>query len=325
MYLYRTIISQSIKTTWRNKYLWFFGLFAALLGNSGEYQMLFHRFDSVNEGLFPGFKKIIDTGIFSKSALINLRQLAVEEPFSLFIFASLMLIIIIVSAFLIWLSISSQAALVNNSARIKTSKHHNLKDGLEVGIKKFWPVFLLNIILKAIIYIIFLLLSLPVMASVMTQNFTKTGIIFIVSFLVYLPVAIVLSFIIKYSVAYVVVKGEKVINSLKMGWQLFVKNWLISLEMAFLLFFINFMVALILLLLMLVFSVPFLFIVLILVKAGLGLYTWAILVIAFIIYFFAVLLTGAFLSAFQINAWTSLFIELIGRGGVSKLHRVFGK
>ncbi len=36
MTLYRDILGQSLKSAWHNKYLWFFGLFAALLGNAGE-------------------------------------------------------------------------------------------------------------------------------------------------------------------------------------------------------------------------------------------------------------------------------------------------
>jgi hypothetical protein len=40
MTLYRSIFRQAWAITWQYKYLWFFGFFAALLGNGGEYEIL---------------------------------------------------------------------------------------------------------------------------------------------------------------------------------------------------------------------------------------------------------------------------------------------
>ena len=325
MYLYRTILSQAIKNVWRHKYLWFFGLFAALLGNSGEMQILFYRYDNLSSGLFPGCRRFLETGFFSKATIINIGRLAQEEPFSLFMVLSLFIIFAALSVFIISLSISSQAGLVNNAASIKTDKKHSFKEGLATGMKNFWPVLGLNIILKLIIFIIFVILSLPIIASISTANFTTTSLIFVISFLIYVPLAITLAFIIKYAVAFVVIKGSRFFESIKLGWKLFIKNWLVSIEMAFILFFINFLAAVLLLLLLLVFSVPFLFIILLFAKFGLVFYTWIIIVLAIIFYLSAIVLAGSVLSAFQIFSWTGLFIELIGKGGVSKLTRLFSK
>ncbi|RLC39230.1 hypothetical protein DRH27_00160 [Candidatus Falkowbacteria bacterium] len=325
MYLYRTILSQAFKNVWRNKYLWFFGLFAALVGSSGEIQVLFYRYDSLSEGLFPGFRRILETGFLSKETLVNIGQLARTEPFSLFMVFSLFIVFIALGVFILWLSISSQAALVNNAARIKTDKKHNFKEGLEVGMKNFWPVLGLNIFLKLMIFAIFVILSLPIISSIATGNFTATSLVFIISFLIYVPLAIILSFIIKYAVAYVVIRGSRMLESIKLGWQLFLKNWLISIEMAFILFFISFLAAIALLMLLLIFSIPFLFIIILFIKFNLYFYTWAVIVLAIVFYLLVILLTGAILSAFQVFSWTGLFIELIGKGGVSKLTRMFGK
>ena len=67
----------------------------------------------------------------------------------------------------------------------------------------------------------------------------------------------------KYAIAYVVIKGSGFVEAVKLGWQLFVKNWLVSLEMAFILFFINFAVGFGLLLLFLISAGPFLFLALV--------------------------------------------------------------
>jgi hypothetical protein len=40
MSLYRSILKRAWEISWKFKYLWFFGLFAALLGNGGEFEII---------------------------------------------------------------------------------------------------------------------------------------------------------------------------------------------------------------------------------------------------------------------------------------------
>ena len=50
MSFYRNILKQAWKITWRNKYLWWLGIFAALLGNGGEFEILFNNAGIVKMG-----------------------------------------------------------------------------------------------------------------------------------------------------------------------------------------------------------------------------------------------------------------------------------
>ncbi len=326
MSLYRNILSRAWQITWRSKYLWFFGLFAALLGNGGELEVIFRGFSGdMSQGLFPALRRFAETGIFSKQAIANIGQLVLEDPISLFFVLAVFLILVILICFLIWLVIVSQAALVNNSANIIAGKNHDFKQGIEAGMKKFWPVLGLNLLIKIIIYLVFVLLSLPVIFSIGQSSFIKANLLFVISFLIFIPVGIVLAFIIKYAIAYVVIKGSQFLEAIKLGCQLFVKNWLISLEMAFILFFINFLVGFCLLLLFLVLAVPFLFLALIFAQSALYFNFWVIIVLALILYLSIIILVGAGLAAFQISSWTGLFIELVSRGGMSKIVRIFDK
>ena len=72
MSLYRNILKQSWQTTWRNKYLWFFGIFAVFLGNAGEYKILSYSLSGDNQSILPAVDKIVQTGIFSKHAFDNI-------------------------------------------------------------------------------------------------------------------------------------------------------------------------------------------------------------------------------------------------------------
>jgi hypothetical protein len=62
-----------------------------------------------------------------------------------------------------------------------------------------------------------------------------------------------------------------------------------------------------------------------LIKFGLFFNFWVLMVLAFVILLMVIFLIGSVLATFQISSWTGLFIELIGRGGVSKLVRMFDK
>jgi hypothetical protein len=95
--------------------------------------------------------------------------------------------------------------------------------------------------------------------------------------------------------------------------------------MAFFLFGINFLVSLCLVFMVLVLAIPFLFVALVFIKSGLFFSFWVVIILALITLILLILFIGACLSVFQVSAWTGLFVELSGRGGTSKLIRMFGR
>jgi hypothetical protein len=327
MNLYRNILKRAWEITWKFKYLWFFGLFVALLGNGGEMEIISRSFDINNsEGFFSGFGDIFtSTGIFSRGVFGNIGNLAVHDPFNLFMVILLILIMALLTIFVIWLMVVSQAAIVNNTACIVADKGHNLKDGLLAGIKKFWPVFGLNVLVKFIIMFIFFLISLPFLVSYSHSSVFSATLVFIISYLIFIPAAIIMSFIIKYSIGYSVIKNYNFIEALKSGWNLFLRNWLVSLEMAFILFFINFFAGLLLIILLLILATPFLFFALLFIKTALIFNFWLLAIFAFVLFLAVIIVVGSALAVFQTSSWTGLYIELIGRGGISKLVRMFDK
>ncbi len=327
MFLYRNILSQAWKITWRYRYLWFFGLFAALLGNGGEMEIVLNGFDGGSSNIIPGLQSLhglLQIDFFSVHTLDNIGQLLINDPATLLVSLAIFLLIIFLTAFIVWLVIISQGALVHNAARVISGKKHDFKSGLEAGMKKFWPVFGLNATVKIIIYILLLIVSLPVLAE--TYRSTATiSLSFVILFLIFVPLSVVLSFVVKYAVAYAVIKGNHFIDAIRLSWRLFTRNWLVSVEMAFLLFFINLLAGLCLLFLIFVLAIPFLFVALVFIKSGLFFSFWAVVILAMILFLLIIMFVGACLAVFQISSWTGLFIELTGRGGTSKLTRIFSR
>jgi len=326
MSLYRNILGQAWKITWRNKYLWFFGLFAALLGNGGEYEILFRGLSGDSgKDFFPGWRNIAETGVFSSGTLANISQLFRSDTFSMIILLIIGLVILVLFGFLVWLTIVSQVALVNNSAGVIAGKTRHFKDGVISGMKNFWPVFGLNIIIKAIIYLAFALIGLPIIFSVFKGGWQIASVLYMVLFIILIPVAIAFSFMIKYAIAYVVIKGSGFLSAIREGWKLFTKNWLVSIEMAFILFLINFLVGLGIVLIILILAIPFLFLALILYKLMALIGFWLVALIGLATFLLIIMIGGAGLATFQVSSWTGLFIELIGKGGTSKITRVLDR
>jgi len=325
MTLYRNILKSAWKNTWHNKYLWFFGLFAALIGNGGELEIFFKSFNERMDGGFVNWVKTMSsTGIFSMNALRNIGHLIMEDTGTMFLLIFTLILILVLGGFLLYLVIMSQIAIVNNTANDKLGKKHDIQTGVKAASKSFWSVLGLNFILKFFSYILFGILTIPIALSLISKGIWGYGVLFVVLYIIFVPVILFFSFIIKYAIAYAVIKNEHWIESLKNGWSLFMKNKLISIEMTFILFFINLLSAFALILIFLVLSVPFIFI---LVFSNILAYMNVFFIFMGIIILFIIFtaFVGSILATFQISTWTYLFIELETKGGTSKLKRLFQK
>jgi len=320
MPFYRNILKQAWSLTWRNKYLWWFGIFAALLGNGGEFEILFNNAGAdPGQALFPAWQRIASTGVFSGQTFTNIGNLFRQDTLNMILVLVSCLIIFAIFLFIVWLVIVSQAAVVNNSAAIVKQKKHSFKQGADAGILNFWPVLTLNIIIKAVIYILLVGISLPV---IFFQESLNANLFYILALVIIVPVAIILSFIMKYAVAYAVINKSKVLQAIGQGCRLFKENWLVSFEMAVILFVVNLLVGLVIILAILVLAVPFLFLGLIFYYSFSLVGSWLVAILAFASFLFIVVSVGAALAVFQISSWTGLFLELEKKSGASKLVRM---
>lgn len=329
MSLYRKIFKRSLFLTWTNKYLWFFGLFAAILGAVGKYQVFISNLGGdFREDPLAWFASFFQSGVFKGITLNSVANSFQSDPVSMVIIVALVLILAVLTLFLVWLTIVSQVGLVNNSAEIlknnKNSSRLGIKEGVSAGIKYFWPALGINIIIKSLVYVFFALLALPVAALMVGVETSMVGVLYIVLFMVFVPLALVLSLILKYAVCYVVVRGEKFIDSIIKSWRLFTKNWLISIEMAAILFVLQFLLTGAVILVILTLFIPFLFFAFLAGGFSISAF-FLILSFALIIGIILTMFFGAVFATFEISSWTALFLELTGKRNVfSKIMRLAG-
>ncbi|MFA4942925.1 MAG: hypothetical protein WC564_04780 [Patescibacteria group bacterium] len=323
MFSYRKMLLQTLRITLKNKYLWFFGLFASLLSIGAEYQILTRAMSrSASWNWLYSWERFLNSGLFSQEFFSRIFDSFGRSPFLMSLVLAIGLIIVAAFLLLIWLAVVSQIALVNNSYQIIKSKKDiadsSLHSGILAGAKNFWSVLWLNLVSKIIINILVVLVSLPLIFVIWNRTFS--AIIYIILFILLIPLAVGLSLLIKYAIAFVVLKNKKFKVALKSAWTLFMQNWIISLEMSFVLFAISFVATFVILTLSLVLALPFFFLAMILLSAFTSLAFWSAVILGVIIVTIFIIFCGSILSTFQAAAWTNLFNHL-GRGVESRIER----
>lgn len=304
--LYRQILQKAWQITKKLPYLWPLGVFAALLGNGGEYQILIQQTGSV-----ANQPEILNQWRENLHAFLPNINLANGRIFVLFFTAVITVAIMLI---FFWLIISSLGGLIKGAALAQNNEKSTLKKLLLLGGKKFWSLLGLNLIAKVIVYGFLIFILVPLMIATFSQNKDSLNLLIIaLSFLIFIPLSIIVSLATKYAAAFVMLGGQKMWAGFKDGWRLFSANWLISLEMAFLLFAINILVGFLYLIAsILIFSPFFFFGIMNTIKApelfNILIYTSITILLIFSAF------VGAWLATFQTSSWTLLYLRLTEGG-----------
>ena len=149
---YRKIYPKAWQLVKKNPIIWFFGLFASLLGFY-EVKTLFNFSDKFPDFISSNIKSWID--IFATFSTTTLGWSNIPDVLALLGLFILFSIITI-------LAVSSQATLTKQ-ATLKSKRFSKglLVEQLKNGVDKFWPVFGLNIINSLIGYFFVSLVIVP--------------------------------------------------------------------------------------------------------------------------------------------------------------------
>jgi hypothetical protein len=327
MFLYRDVLKKSLAITWHHKYLWFFGLFAAVLSGVGSYDLPTGQGpDSWFSPFYNGFYSFFHQGITGGGIFDALATAFKDNPLATFAFLVFSVVLLILTVFLLWLTIVSEVGLINNSAKIISSNGKKEKttigEGVEVGIKNFWPVLGYNLITSIVITFLLFLVSLPLI-FVVPGSSIKIAWLYSLLFFVFIPLSLVIYFICKYAICFKVLKGKSFVDSIVDALKLFGKNWIISLEMAIILFLIDILFILAIVLAIKILAIPYLFLVSIVAAILPIIVSQVVLALGLIVALLFVVLAGSILMTFKLTAWTDVFINLVDKkGALPKVVRV---
>lgn len=315
MRIYRGIVRQAWDALWRNPVLWIFGLFAALAGNGGEFTALANTVDRIsNQASFLG---TLESAAATNRVAIVVHNLFLNIIRYPLITLWLMFLAAVTTLLIVWVVIVAQVALIRSGNALAQGKSINFADALGAGAQHFWSVFWLNTVLRFATYLAFTAALLPFLFYYIVHpgsGWSFNGVM-LLSYLIFVPIAIMLSFITKYAAMYVVLNGEKWLEAIAKAINLFFRNWLVSIEMALLMLAINFCISI----LLAIFLIPD---TLALGFSVIGAQVNAAVAIRLMLTFASFLAVGAWFSTFQYLAWTFLFRKLSAGGVVAKLIRL---
>lgn len=322
--IYRLILKKALIISWKNKWLWFLGFFAAVIGNGGVYEALIRGFNNISEGrsVFFTLREYMETGVFGMISWAKLSALWQSDPaaFGLSIFSIILMLCAL--AVLITLGVICQGGTISGVIAINEKKKISLKDSFKIGVDKFWSILELNIITKVILLgiLVFLayLASLIVFASSAANMF-----IYVLSFIIFIILGIIIYFLTIYGTAFVILRGRNAFSGLKDAWHIFTKNVLLNLEVGLLLFVVNLLVVFAFFLLNFIVLSPLVLIYFICLVSSAKVCASIVVVIMLIVFLILMILVGAWWSAFQLGVWAMLFEQLAFGGVKSKTQRLF--
>lgn len=304
---YFKTLKSAWRLTWKNKFLWAFGFFAALfLDNGNEY-------NAVIGGARTIIKKPFLT-IDNLGKTLNLetiwKELRILISYDTRNAVAILLFAITTALFFSWLSAISKGAIVHCLDKLYRRKKTGLKDGISAGLKNFWPVLAISIIFKAAAYF-FLATAIILALAISPRAMPSTGKVLSFVFpLLLVPVFMILSFISRYSLYYAVLEKKKISFSISESFVLFKRNWLASLEAALLLFFINIALGMALAAVILITAAPLAFFGLLFYYSASLFGFWSILAVGIVLVGGIFALGKSLFSVFQFAAWLKIFQKL---------------
>ncbi len=296
MYTYRQIFKQAFKVAWQNPNVWFFSFFAVFLGGD----LIFSSYNfGIDRILFAFLDGLQAGGLFSLSGLSGALKVFFSHPLFLFLIILIFLLLLGLVVLTVWLAVVSQSALISQVVSVTKGKRLSWRAGFNFGLIKFWPVLGLNVLLRIITWS---LAGITILLSAI--KFPGYLLIFIVLFDILLVIELTISFIGRYAICGVILRDWSFKESITLALEIFKKNWLLSLEIAIILFLISFLVNGLLFIIL-----PFLLLTFLGVYAGFT-FGLILLLLALVIIF---LFIEIILVTFRWGSWVLVFELIAGR------------
>lgn len=311
---YGDAISHAWKLVWHHKILWALGILAMFVGQFGL-------------GDYVGKIWVFGERLISGAIGINylLAFLAMGKGLdwsSAISFVCLALAFIMLAVLIVFVSITAQGALL--AAAIEGYKNSALKSFSKfwkIGVKHFWKLLIVNFVAK-ILYVI-LLAGLFVVWGIL---FKAHGFWVMPTMTLSLALVLFLGLVVSawfiYTLGYIISEDCDFVRASKMGWKLFSKHILVSVELSVVLFALG---LLLLGLIIAVFTILYLPAVLIgLLAAWLNSLPLLILGIVFgtMVAVIFIVLVGGIFNAFTVSAWAYMFVRMHREGVGSHLVRL---
>lgn len=288
---YWKILKQAWEITWKNKYLWWFGLFVSLSG-SGSFS---YSFNSENK---------------SQNDLWNRPEVTdfIYNNFQwILIGASILLVIFIIFIILSLIGRGALIASIEKNIKGETSDFHS---GMRDGKNNFGKIFLIALALGLFLFLTILILSLPVIFLFLSHDYLIGFFMAILAFFIALPIFILTAYLKIYGYIYVVLGKLNFWPAIENSYTLFRKNLASSILMGLLFFVIHIILSLTMLMIFIPIAIVFLAIgfVLFFIAGKIGIVI--AVVVGLLSLFAACLVVLSFYETFAQVVWILFFHQI---------------
>jgi hypothetical protein len=310
---YRQTLIHAWDVVWHNKSLWILGLFAVLLGQFGFSDVFGKMWSLADVGargewnfLLPTIKLNFSGDVWSALGILWLSIICMS-----------------IVAFLVFLAVTSQGALISYAADwFKSKKHQSLSKPWNRSLKHFWSILVVNILRSVCIG-----LSLAVFGVVLVRFFSSQvlpqGYLLALSLVLVLFVSLFISIISIYTLCALVIDGKGLRAAIAKAWDIFSHHTLVSLEVGVLLMLFN-----LLLVAAIVIAAFFAFVPAILIWFAAGITNTVILAavgffLGISLWLVLIVLIAGFFNAYTTSAWVFLFMKMHKEGISSRVIHFF--
>jgi len=303
---------------WRHKVLWAFGLLAATLGQMGVVDFLVKIAKvgtddvSIKWLLFPSFLR---SGNYGDTLFASFQSGLIS--------VILITLLVALFGFILFAALSSQGAIIHSFAQLMRGKDDvDASTAWHAGVGHAGRLFVLNLVKKIVILLSGALVSILVLVNVVDFS-ALNFVLFLFGFLLACLLGLLSTILTIYAAGYVVIEEQGLKDALKNAWRLFLKHWLVSLEIGVVILCCEILVILVAIWGIAILFLPGVFIWI------LSLFTFSSTLwiagstVSIILSTIFVMILGAIFTVFATGVWTYLFMKMHQEGIVSRVMSVF--
>lgn len=324
---YRVLLRDAWRLTKSYKQLWVWGFFASLLGSFGEYEAVGRIFQSISiasGNLQLGdsaFSNFYSRALGSGDLLLEIFRGVTKVPTEVVLVS---IVIVVGFLFLLWLAFTGVIALIAETNRLTRSSKISIADGFLASQKYLLPTVIIygfGRLLMTLVGTMLILFGLMVLVDV----YLGTPLL-ITSFILLIPLLLFISFVSRFTVVGIIVKGKTIYHSLVEAVMLARKHWLVTLEVALMLMIISVAVSLLAVIVVVVTTVPLVTTAVVLFEAGRFGLSSAMLFVGVLCVLMPIIVAATFIGTYQWIVWTLLFNYVSKRDSLrSKIIRLAEK
>ena len=202
------IVKRSFHLSWKNKFLWIFGLFASYGISSASYNFSYGGGDGQSAQTDELAKQIYD--------LLTSSPLAV--------YGVLAIIILILLIFYIF-SILSQASLVCSIKGLNEGKRDNFWQSLKIGKGFFWRLLWYKIVVFMVYLLVIIGAAAPLVVLLLTRQWLFSALVGLLLFFFIIFILVVLTLSARYGLRSLIFANKKGLSALLAGWQFLKANY----------------------------------------------------------------------------------------------------